>query len=734
MLGVAITLAVLLALALAAALFALNQRGKAQREERSATARALVRGAEGELGQRVDLALLLGLEAERTSSTPEGRSVVLSGLQRSGRVVQFLRGHEGPVSDVAFSRDGKLLASIGEQGGARLWDAGTRRPLGAPLGQSGDAVAFGPGTLLASGSSTDGTVQLWDARTRRARGDFDAGSTVTDLAFNPDGTLLAIGTDKGALVWDLAAQGPLGARFTGPTDLPATAVAFSADGRRLAAAFAEAARIWNVRTRAHVDVSSRSTIESLAFSPNGNTLAAARANDPPALWDLRRPSAPPRVLTSVGDALSIAYSPDGLRLAAGTAQGPVMLLDARSLRPLPVPLEGHTGPVRSVAFDPSGESLASASDDETVILWDAQSDPRAAVLAGAGPAAAAVDASLQTVVAARGAALQVWSGRRRQTIPGGGLLFDVDLSADAKKVATGGQQGTVLVADLPGKSGAARYVIRASRRRGAQRRRREARCGDPERPRRARSRTAAHKRSTGADHARPHVQPRRQDARRRTGGRDNRHVGHREQEARSGDRSWRRATKCEASASVPTASCSHLPVLSAPCGSGTSTSRAFPASRCRADDRLISVDFSPDGRLLAAGSDNGDVVLFDVASRQPLGVALGGHAGSVFSVAFADDGKRLASAGADGRVLLWDVQPWANEHALRARACERVGRNLTQSEWDQALPGKPVPPDLRPVARGLAQRNTHCLLCRIVAVRMMCGSTGWNTWPPLRTQ
>ena len=58
-------------------------------------------------------------------------------------------------------------------------------------------------------------------------------------------------------------------------------------------------------------------------------------------------------------------------------------------------------------------------------------------------------------------------------------------------------------------------------------------------------------------------------------------------------------------------------------------------------------------------------------------------------MAFADDGKRLASAGADGRVLLWDLQPWANEDALRARACERVGRNLTQSEWDRAQPGKP---------------------------------------------
>jgi WD40 repeat protein/class 3 adenylate cyclase len=690
LLGVAITLAVLLALARAAALFALNQRSKAQREERSATARALVRGAEGELDQRVDLALLLGLEAERTSATPEGRSVLLSGLQRTGRVVQFLRGHEGPVSDVAFSRDGKLIASIGERGGTRLWDAETRRPAGAPLGQPGDAVAFGPNELLASGSSTDGTVQLWDARTRRAQGEFDAGSNVTDLAFNSDGTLLAVGTGIGALIWDLDARRPLGARFSTPDNQPANAVAFSADGRRLATGLLSTARVWNVRTRASVAVSSPSTIESLAFSPDGDTLAVARISDPPALWNLRRPAAPLQVLSSVGDALSIAYSSDGKRLAAGTPQGAVMLLDAQSLRPLPVALEGHTGPVRSVAFNPRRPELASASDDETVILWDAQADPRAAVLAGKGPAAAAVDASAQTVVAARGDELAVWTGSRPQTIPAGGLLFDVDLSADARKVATGGQQGTVLVADLPSaktqtvqpQTGTSEQVVDVALSDDGERLAAAIQNGrvvlDREQlPNGQQSpialdlafapdgKTLAAGREDGTIViwdvgnrkliGRPIVAP----------GNDVRSIG------------FTPDGKLLASASAVTA------VQLWDVDEQTISGEPFQSR-----ERLISVDVSRDGRLLAAGSDSGDVVLFDVASRQPLGLALGGHSGSVFSVAFADDGKRLASAGADGRVLLWDIQPWADDDVLRERACERVGRNLTQSEWDQALPGK----------------------------------------------
>lgn len=443
-----------------------------------------------------------------------------------------------------------------------------------------------------------------------------------------------------------------------------------------------------MRTRARADVSSRSTIESLAFSPNGSTLAAARANDPPALWDLRRPSAPPRVLASVGDALSIAYSPDGRVLAAGTAEGPVMLLDARSLRPLPVRLEGHTGPVRSVAFDPNGAALASASDDETVILWDAEPDPRAAVLAGPGPAAAAVDASAQAIVAARGTELQVWNGRRRQTIPGGGLLFDVDLSADGKKVATGGQQGSVLVADLPGglepRGTSSEQVVDV------------ALSDDGEKLAAAtqNGRVVLDREPLPTNDQQAPIaldltfSP---DGKTLAGGREDGTIV-----------MWDTASRKLIGRPILAPGNEVRSVSFSPDGKLLASASAVTAVRLwdvdeqtvsgeqlQSRNRLISVDFSPDGRLLAAGSDSGDIVLFDVASRQPLGLALGGHTGSVFSVAFADDGKRLASAGADGRVLLWDIQPWANEDVLRARACERVGRNLTQSEWDHALPGKP---------------------------------------------
>jgi WD40 repeat protein len=108
----------------------------------------------------------------------------------------------------------------------------------------------------------------------------------------------------------------------------------------------------------------------------------------------------------------------------------------------------------------------------------------------------------------------------------------------------------------------------------------------------------------------------------------------------------------------------------------------------RASRPLTAMRFSPDGRLLVAGTTTGEVVIFDVESREPLGEPLITHTRSVYGVAFADNGRRVVSAGGDGRVLLWNVEPWANEGVLRERACSVVGRNLTRTEWEQFLPGK----------------------------------------------
>jgi WD40 repeat protein/class 3 adenylate cyclase len=705
LLGLAITLAVLLAAAVVAALYAVSQRGSAQRNERSATARALVRSAEAQLGQRLDLALLLGVEAEKTKSTTDGRSVLLAAVQRAGRILHFLRGHEGRVNDVAFSRDGKLLATTGDDGRIVLWNPATGERRGAPLAPpeaagSGDAVAFGPGNLLASGGSA-GIVRVWDAGSRRQSAEFKT-DPVSDLAFSPDGKLIAAAAGNGAVLWDVVRRRQVGQPLLSRDGLAVKRVAFSPDGRSLAAVEIDAVTLWNLRTRVGSRVAARSPGDAIAFSPDGRTLAVPRADGPVELWNLQAPQRPPRRLTVLGRAIAVAFSADGSRLAAGAPGGTITLVDTATLRPLPVPLLGHTRAVHSIAFSPGGGTLASASDDGTAILWDARRDPRGTELAGPGPAATSVAVAGNGVIAAaRGSDALVWTSatdRVPDTIRAGGQVLDLDLSDDGKELVAGTQEGDALVAELPG--GQVRTLkprdpnvsepvvdvalspdgrlLAASLQNGdiLLGRATASQFGGPL--------PSSGDRSFALDLA---FSP---DGKTLAAGRVDGTIALWEVEQR---RLLARPFRAHADAVRSLAFSPDGDVIASV--SGESVVRLWDAdSRGPAGEPLqsptpaIAVRYSPDGRLVAAGTQGGAVALFDVEGRQALGEPLDGHAGSVFSVAFTADGSRLASAGADGRVLLWDVEPWASEDALRTRACRLAGRNLTRSEWDKALPGK----------------------------------------------
>jgi WD40 repeat protein len=592
--GAFAALAGLLVIAVIAAIIAVSSARNADHQRTFAISRQLAAQSETLAGDP-DTSALLAAAAWRLAPTSEARDSVIARLSQPHRAT--LAGHREAVRSVAFSPDGKTLATGSFDHTVRFWDVATRRQFGPPLSGEIDitsvtGLAFSPdGRTLATTSGSG--AQLWDVTGRHRLGDplthpikDGNGEHVYSVAFSPDGKTLATGDgDHTARLWDVATHRQLGDPFAGHTDT-VHSVAFSPDGKTLATAgWDQTVRLWDVATHRQLGRPITGTWDSdmsLVFSPDSKTLATT-ASETVLLWDVashHRIGAP--LSGHTRQVLSVAFSPDGATLATGSDDRTARLWDVSSHQPLGAPFAGHSDSVWPVAFSPDGKTLATGGNDKTARLWNVVVPSRLIGHANAIKSVAFSHDGRVLVTGGVDRTVRLWdpATHRQLGAPFTGhtdSVSSVAISPDGKTLATGGRDETVRLWDV------------ATRRQ----------LGAP---------------ITGR------------------GG--------------NGD---------------PVAFSPDGRILATGGFNGAvelwdvATHRRLGSPLAGHTQSVLSVAFSPDGKILATAANDHSVRLWDVAGHRPLGSPLTGHTDGVFTVAFNSKGTTLATAGGDKTVRLWDV-------------------------------------------------------------------------------
>jgi WD40 repeat protein/serine/threonine protein kinase len=612
-----------------------------------------------------------------------------------------------------FSPDGSTLAVGSSRGGITLWDVAARRQVGGvlrePRGPSGPNfgariaggalnVEFSPdGKLLVAGTADD--VQLWDVASHRlvavpqraaGRTSFAVSGAINRAVFSPNGQVIAMaGSGNAVRLWNIAKQRLVAPVFTGHT-ATVTSLAFAPDGRTLAAGSADDTVIrWDVGRGVQVGaplIGHTIVVTGLTFSPDGATLASGGIDGTVILWGLGPQQPVVHSLMARNAALGVAFSPDGATLAEGGLG--IRLVDAETgsvtgKLPATGPPPGFT---QAVAFSPDGATLAAGTQAPPPAAQTGPppggaptgspptgqppstgpptgSPPTGSPPTGSPPTGSPPTGSPPTGSPPSGPAAgpghgappldsvilwDVATGTTKSAplpIPSSSSIASVAFSHDGKVVAAGTTDGTAAVFDVA--SGRTIHEFQAA---------------------------------GGAVAFSPD------------------------------------ATTLAIGGSavglvdIATGSVTHVPV-GAP---------------------VLSVTFSPDGRTVAAGEADGSIALVDSASHRRLGAPLSGHTTAVTGVAFSPDGSLLASSSADATVVVWEVRThtevgaplrpsvapvtsvvfsrdgstlasssidgnvalWNrilfrfDAEAVQSRLCDVVGRNLTQDEWNEFLPGQ----------------------------------------------